>query len=88
MPSWLPGGCRLVPYLASVPLWWFLILYQDHLLGVMEVLFQRPFVFGMRDLQVLQDLAERITAPQRLSAELAKINSGHELLGARAAADV
>ena len=74
-------------YLASVPLWWFLILYQDHLLGVMEVLFQRPFVFGMRDLQVLQDLAERITAPQRPSAELAKINTGHELLGARAAAD-
>ena len=64
------------------------ILYQDRLLGMIEVLSQRPFAFGMHDLQVLQDLAETIIGPGRPSAELARVNSGHELLSARAAADM
>jgi len=55
---------------------------------MIEVLSQRPFAFGMHDLQVLQDLAETIIGPGRPSAELARVNSGHELLSARAAADM
>jgi len=64
------------------------ILYQDHLLGMMEVLSERPFAFGMRDLQVLQDLTETITAPDHPSAEVSKVDTGDELLSARAAPDI
>ena len=64
------------------------ILYQDHLLGMMEVLSERPFAFGMRDLQALQDLAETITAPRPPSTEFAKVNTGDELLRVRAASVV
>jgi TonB family protein len=64
------------------------ILYQDHLLGMMEVLSERPFAFGIRDLQVLQDLAETITAPRPPSAEFAKVNTAHELLSARSDANI
>jgi TonB family protein len=64
------------------------ILYQDRLLGMMEVLSERPFAFGMRDLQALQDLAETITAPRPSSAEFAKANTGDELLRVRAASVV
>jgi len=64
------------------------ILYQDRLLGMMEVLSERPFAFGMRDLQALQDLAETITAPRPSSAEFAKANTGDKRLRARAASVV
>jgi TonB family protein len=64
------------------------ILYQDHLVGMMEVLSERPFAFGMRDLQVLQDLTETIAAPHHPSAEFSKVDTGDELHSARAAADI
>jgi GAF domain len=35
---------------------------QDHLLGLLEVFSQRPYAFGMRDLQVLEALSEEFRA--------------------------
>ena len=71
-------------YLASVPLWWFLILYEDHLLGVMEVLLQRRLYLECATFKCSRIWRKELL----LRAELAKINTGHELLGARAAADI
>ena len=38
------------------------LLHQDQLLGLIAVFSRRPYAFGMRDLQALQDLAERFAA--------------------------
>jgi TonB family protein len=63
------------------------LLHQDQLLGLIEVFSRRPYAFGKRDLQALQDLAEKFTANLQLSAELANANTGHESPGVRAASD-
>jgi TonB family protein len=42
---------------------------QDHLLGLLEVFSQRPYAFGMRDLQVLEALSEEFRANLRLNVE-------------------
>jgi GAF domain-containing protein len=34
------------------------LLHQDQFLGLIAVFSRRPYAFGMRDLQALQDLAE------------------------------
>ncbi len=38
------------------------LLHQDQLLGLIAVFSRRPYAFGMRDLQALQDLAEKFAA--------------------------
>lgn len=50
------------------------LLHQDRLLGLMAVFSRRPYAFGMRDLQALQDLAERCAANLQVSAESANAN--------------
>jgi len=57
------------------------LLYQDQLLGLIAVFSQRPYAFGRRDLQKLQDLAEKFAANLQLSAESANANTGHESPG-------
>src|SRR5260370_22436547 len=54
------------------------LLLQDRVLGLIAVFSRRPYAFGMRDLQALQDLAEKFTANLQLSAEPAKPNTGRE----------
>lgn len=51
------------------------LLHQDRLLGLMAVFSRRPYAFGMRDLQALQDLAESCAANLQVSAESA--NADH-----------
>ena len=63
------------------------LLHQGQLLGLIEVFSRRPYAFGKRDLQALQDLAEKFTANLQLSAESADANTGHESSGVRAASD-
>lgn len=43
--------------------------HQDQVLGLIAVFSRRPYAFGIRDLQVLQDLAENCVASLRLSDE-------------------
>jgi GAF domain-containing protein len=50
------------------------LLHQDQLLGLMAVFSRRPYAFGMRDLQALQDLAERFAANLQVSGESANTN--------------
>ena len=52
-------ACRLlgVRAIVIVPL-----LYRDRLMGIIEVFSRRPYAFGKRHLQILHDLAERITS--------------------------
>jgi len=57
------------------------LLHQDHLLGLIAVFSRRPYAFGIRDLQALQDLAERFAANLQLRAESANANTGHESPG-------
>lgn len=57
------------------------LLHQDQLLGLIAVFSRRPYAFGMRDLQVLQDLAEKFTGNLQVSAESAKANTNHEPSG-------
>ena len=45
------------------------LVHQDQLLGVVAVFSRRPYAFGIRDLQALQDLAEKCVASLQLSAE-------------------
>lgn len=71
-----------VSALMAVPL-----LHGDQLLGLIEVFSRRPYAFGMRDLQALQDLAEKFTANLQLSAESANANTGDESPGVCAAPD-
>jgi L-methionine (R)-S-oxide reductase len=58
------------------------IVHQDQLLGLIAVFSRRPYAFGIRDLQALQDLAEKFAASLQLSAESATANTGHESLRA------
>ncbi len=60
------------------------LLLQDRVLGLIAVFSRRPYAFGMRDLQALQDLAEKFTANLQLSAEPAKANTGRESPGVAA----
>jgi putative methionine-R-sulfoxide reductase with GAF domain len=57
------------------------LLQQDPLPGLIAVFSRRPYAFGMRDLQALQDLAEKFAANLQLSAESANANTGHESPG-------
>jgi len=54
------------------------LLHQDQWLGLIEVVSRRPYAFGIRDLQALQDLAEKFTA---------NLRPGHESPGFSAASD-
>ena len=65
------GACRKlgVGAIIVVPL-----LHQDRLLGLIAVFSRRPYAFGMRDLQALQDLAENCAANLQVSAESANAN--------------
>ena len=45
------------------------LLREDQLLGLIKVFSRRPFAFGVRDLQTLQDLAETFTRNLQLSAD-------------------
>jgi GAF domain-containing protein len=47
------------------------LVHEDQLLGLIAVSSRRPYAFGMRDLQALQDLAEKFAANLQLSAESA-----------------
>ncbi len=60
------------------------LLLQDRVLGLIAVFSRRPYAFGMRDLQALQDLAEKFTANLQLSAEPANASAGHESPGVAA----
>ncbi len=53
------------------------LLHQDQLLGLIEVFSRRPYAFGMRDLQALQNLAQELIANLQLGAESAG-NSGND----------
>jgi hypothetical protein len=48
---------------------------------LMAVFSRRPYAFGMRDLQALQDLADKFALNLQLSAESASANTGHESPG-------
>jgi putative methionine-R-sulfoxide reductase with GAF domain len=50
------------------------LLHQDQLLGLIAVFSRRPYAFGMRDLQALQDLAERFATNLRVSGESPNAN--------------
>ena len=63
------------------------LLHQDQLLGLIEVFSRRPYAFGMRDLQALQDLAQKFSANLQISAESANANTGDESPGVCAAPD-
>jgi GAF domain-containing protein len=59
------------------------LLHQDQLLGLITVFSRRPYAFGMRDLQALQDLADKFAANLQLSAECRQTPlTGHECPGA------
>jgi len=57
------------------------LLHQDRVLGLIAVFSRRPYAFGMRDLQALQDLAEKFTANLQLSAAPADAKTGRESPG-------
>jgi GAF domain-containing protein len=57
------------------------LLHQDRSLGLIAVFSRRPYAFGMRDLQALQDLADKFALNLQLSAESASANTGHESPG-------
>jgi GAF domain-containing protein len=67
------GVCRKlgVSAIIVVPL-----RHQDRLLGLVAVFSRRPYAFGMRTLEVLQDLAERFAAMLQLSGESEDANHG------------
>jgi L-methionine (R)-S-oxide reductase len=73
------GVCRELGVSAIIVL---PLLHQDQLLGLIAVFSRRPYAFGARQLQALQDLAEKFTANLQLSAESANANTGHESPGA------
>lgn len=58
------------------------LFHQDQLLGLIAVFSQRPYAFGIRALQVLQDLVEKFAANLQLSVESANANTGHKSPGA------
>jgi GAF domain-containing protein len=59
------------------------LLHQDQLLGLITAFSRRPYAFGMRDLQALQDLADKFAANLQLSAESRQTPlTGHERPGA------
>ena len=59
------------------------LLHQDQLLGLISVFSRRPYAFGRRDLQALQDLADKFAANLQLSAECRQTPlTGHERPGA------
>jgi GAF domain-containing protein len=59
------------------------LLHQDQLLGLITVFSRRPYAFGMRDLQALQDLAEKFAANLQLGAESGQTPlTGHDRPGA------
>ena len=62
------GACQKlgVSAIIVVPL-----VHQDQLLGLIAVFSRRPYAFGIRDLQVVQDLAEKFAANLQFSAESA-----------------
>jgi GAF domain-containing protein len=64
------------------------LLDQDQLLGLIAVFSRRPYAFGRRDLQALQDLADKFAANLQLSAECRQTPlTGHECPGAQCELD-
>ena len=51
---------------------------RDQLLGLVAVFSRRPYAFGMRDLQLLQDLTEEFTAKLQVRVEAADASTGRE----------
>jgi GAF domain-containing protein len=51
------------------------IFHEDRPLGLIAVFSTRPYAFGMRDVQALQDLAEKFTLAPQVSTEPAKANT-------------
>jgi GAF domain-containing protein len=51
---------------------------RDRLLGVVAVFSRKPYAFGMRDLQALQDLTEEFTAKLQVRVEAADASTGRE----------
>ena len=50
------------------------LLHQDRSVGLIAVFSRRPYAFGMRDLQALQDLAHRFAASLQVSGESVNAN--------------
>jgi GAF domain-containing protein len=51
---------------------------RDQLLGLVAVFSRKPYAFGMRDLQALQDLTEEFTAKLQIRVEAADASTGRE----------
>ncbi len=75
------GACRQlgISAITVVPL-----LHQDRVLGLIAVFSRRPYAFGVRDLQALQDLAEKFSANLQFSAGPANASTGRESPGVAA----
>ena len=52
------------------------LAHEDQLLGMVAVFSRRPYVFGMCDLQALQNLTAEFTAKLQVSAQSANTNTG------------
>ena len=63
------------------------LLHQNQLLGFIEAFSRRPYAFGMRDLQALQDLADNFIANLQISAGSTNANPGQGSPEVHAAAD-
>jgi hypothetical protein len=48
------------------------------LLGLVAVFSRRPYAFGMRDLEALQNLTEEFIARLQVSAQSTNVNSGRD----------
>jgi hypothetical protein len=57
------------------------LLQQDQLLGLLAVFSRKPYAFGMRRLQALQDLAEEFAVNLQFGAESANADPDRELPG-------
>jgi hypothetical protein len=51
---------------------------KDQLLGLVAVFSRRPYAFGMRDLEALQNLTEEFIARLQVSAQSTNVNSGRD----------
>ena len=51
---------------------------RDQLLGLIAVFSRRPYAFGMRDLQALQNLIDEFTAKLQVRVESADASTGRE----------
>jgi putative methionine-R-sulfoxide reductase with GAF domain len=71
-------ACRKVGVSAIVAVPLFL---QDRLLGLIAVFSPRPYAFGTRDMQALQDLVDKFASKLQLSGESANHSTGRKSMG-------